>query len=132
MLVSVEHELPAYLIGTRQGVPPDVFQELWKRLAEKGWQNKGLLVTRTPSDAATDCITPDEVLTTDTGPTLEIVPTPAHSITILAPRLHELRKIAVTELTALGAGLLGSGIHPCVSSSEDDYDRLRTPRKAYD
>ncbi len=130
MLISLEQEMPA--VHVRHGIPvlPEVFVDLWKQLARQGWTADGdFAVSRKVPSAA---MKPMQMISTDTGPTIEIAPCPVESIYELERQTTALRSFIGRELAKRGVGLLGSGISPRLGNSEREYYRYRTPRTAYD
>ncbi len=133
MLISVEHEMPAVSLRNKDAVPPEVFDDLWGKLATEGWVREGdHAVSRKLLNPSPEARKPEQMLTTDTGPTIEIAPSPAETVQEIEHQLTALRGLVVTKLRSKGVGLLGSGIHPFLGSSLEEYSRYRTPRMAYD
>lgn len=133
MLISVEHELPAIRLGDTSGVLPEVFTGLWDDLLRSGWYREAeFAVARRVRNPHPDAQKPIQVITTDTGPTIELVPCPSESIREIERQLAVLRSVVIPRLHSLGIGLLGSGVHPFLGTTEAEYACYRTPRKAYD
>jgi gamma-glutamylcysteine synthetase len=134
MLLSVEHEMPAIAINNgKTAVIPKVFTDLWGDLSREGWIRDGeFSVSRMPSHPHPAASKPAQMLTTDTGPTIEISPSPARTIAEVEVQLTELRASMKQKLGMRNVGLLGSGMHPFLGTSESEYYRYRTPRAAYD
>ena len=133
MLMSVEHEIPAVPIDGTDGVLPEVFESLWSSLELEGWGRENrFVVSRAPPSFNINAKKPEQVLTTDTGPTVEIAPSPAESVGEIENQLLGLRRLILPKLLANGVALLGSGIHPFLGTSEEEYLCFRTPRGAYD
>lgn len=136
MLISVEHEMPVVRCdaGGAGSLPePSVFAALWDALASDGWSRAGAhAVTRVASISDPRACMPFQTITTDTGPTLEVAPSPAESIGEVEAQLRDLRRTAGRKLGSLGFSLLGSGVHPTMHPTPEEYYRLRTPRIAYD
>lgn len=130
MLISLEQEMPAIHLRDGSPVPPDVFIDLWKELAQQGWTaDGGFAISRAiPSPA----VKPMQMISTDTGPTIEIAPCPGESIDDVERQTTALRSFIGRELRKRGIGLLGSGISPRLGNTESEYYRFRTPRSAYD
>jgi len=121
-VVSVDDGRPAH---------PEVFLRLWDVLAEAGWRRKDFGVVR-DFPAAGPCIASQQLVTTDTGPLLEVAPAPASSVAGLAAQLRPLLEEAWDPLFALGFEPLGCGVHPTLRPLPDDYFRYRTRRQSYD
>jgi len=133
VLVSAELECPVVSLHDAQPAPPCVFQEAWDAIAGGAWARAQFGVTRERRSAPREpCIGTAQAITTDTGPVLEVVPSPSHSLSGLAGQLEQLLALAGGVLDGLGYGLLGSAIHPSVRPRPDDYRRYRTPRPSYD
>jgi len=132
MYISVECELPTIELNSTNPVKHSVFQRLWHELKAEGWNKNQFGVSRSISEKPKPCILPDQVITTDTGPTLEIIPSPSLSILEVDSQLADLRQLVVQKLARHGFGLLGSGIHPYLRSAQPDYYTCRTPRINYD
>lgn len=132
-LVSAELECPVVSLRDLAAPAPGVFVELWRELARDGWEpvDFGIVRERRGEPRAV-CISTAQAITTDTGPTLEIAPSPASSLAALAHQLDTLTAEAAAGLGRLGYALLGSGVHPAVRAVEEDYRAFRTPRPAYD
>jgi gamma-glutamylcysteine synthetase len=82
--------------------------------------------------AAGPCINSQQLVTTDTGPVLEVAPAPATTIESLAGQLHTLETLAWNPLFDLGFEPLGCGVHPTLRPLPDDYYRYRTRRPSYE
>lgn len=133
MLISVEHELPARPLDGTQGVLPEVFEGLWEELESEGWKREGQFgVSRMPSCPCPGAKKPEQAFTTDTGPTLELASSPAETISDIEQQTSELREIAKVKLASRKIVLMGSGIHPNLGISREEYFRYRTPRLPYD
>lgn len=133
MLVSVEHEMPVIAGDGAKSVPPEVFTELWSSLARSGWERDGsFAVTRAVPFAHSSAKKPAQTITTDTGPTIEMSPTPCERIRDIETQLQELRSVVKRELHPAGLSLLGIGVHPVLGTTDADYQHYRTPRSAYD
>lgn len=121
------------VVALEDGRPPspDVFLRLWQVLAGRGWHAKDFGVVR-DHPAAGRCIASQQMVTTDTGPLLEIAPAPAASIAALAAQLDALAPEAWDPLAELGFEPLGCGVHPTLRPIPNDYFRYRTRRPSYD
>lgn len=132
-LISVEHELPTTPRDILDGVRPSVFLGLWHDLARDGWSRSGeFAVTRPAPVIYAGARSSAQVITTDTGPTIEFAPSPAECVGEIDTQLRDLRKEVGCKLAERDIALLGSGIHPGVGTSEAEYYALRTPRGPYD
>jgi len=132
-LVSAELECPVVSLRDLSAPVPGVFAELWRELARDGWEPVDFgIVRERRSEPRALCISSAQAITTDTGPTLEIAPSPVASLAALSDQLDKLTVEAGAGLDRLGYALLGSGVHPAVRPVEGDYRALRTPRPAYD
>jgi len=133
MLISVEHEMPAVYLDSKAGVAPCVFIDLWKELSAEGWTPDGhFALSRKVPRAYPGAQKSSQMMSTDTGPTLEIAPSPGERIVEVEQQLCEIRTAAVKKLKAKGIGLLGSGVHPHLGNTLDEYYLYRTPRSVYD
>lgn len=130
-LVSTELEMPVVSFADGRPAPPDVFLRLWQVLSEAGWQAKEFGVVR-EYPVAGPCIASQQVVTTDTGPLLEIATAPAVSLGSLAEQLRALETEAWAALAELGYAPLGCGVHPTLRPIPEDYYRYRTGRSSYD
>jgi gamma-glutamylcysteine synthetase len=133
-LLSTELECPVVALGGAGRAPsPPLFAELFRGLVRDGWVPAEFGVSREPrSKPAGLCIGAAEAISTDTGPTLELSPSPARNLAELAARLDPLVADAAARLERLGYAPLGSGVHPAVRPSAEDYFALRTPRPSDD
>lgn len=133
MLMSIEHEMPAINLNIRKGVMQSVFVDLWKRLSTEGWllENPFSLVRKVsnPHPGAQKAC---QMISTDTGPTVEIAPSPRETIDEVNRQLSEIRTIVGSKLQVMDVGLLGSGIHPYLGNSLEEYYEHRTPRPVYE
>jgi len=130
-LVSTELEMPVVSLADGRPAPPDVFLRLWKVLSGSGWQAKEFGVVR-DVPLAGPCIASQQVVTTDTGPLLEIATAPAVSLGDLDAQLRSLETEAFAPLAGLGYAPLGCGVHPTLRPVPEDYYRYRTGRSSYD
>lgn len=130
-LVSVELEMPVVSVDDGRPAHPEVFLKLWEVLAESGWKPKDFGVVR-PRPAAGPCLASQQLVTTDTGPLLEVAPAPARSIAALSAQLGPLLAEAWDPLFDLGFEPLGCGVHPTLRPLPADYFRYRTRRPSYD
>lgn len=111
--------------------PPALFRSVWEALARKSWKPLDFGVAREYPHAVGG-INPAQSMTTDTGPTLELVTSPSASIAGVARQLRVLQGEARAVLEGFGHAMLGSGVHPGLHAVPGDYYRYRTPRAAYD
>jgi len=132
MLMSVECELPAVMMETGAPTPPEVFAHMWRALSGDGWHMDDFGVSRQTANAPAGCIKSEQVITTDTGPTVELAPCPGYTVREIELQITLLRNIVIAQLHQYGVGLLGSGVHPSLGTSVEEYYRFRTQRKAYD
>jgi len=133
MLISIEHEMPAIYLKSRMGIKPQIFIDLWKELSREGWTPDGQFgLSKEVSCAYSDAQKPYQMISTDTGPTVEIAPSPAKTIGEVDRQLKDIRAIVGTKLLQRGIGLLGSGIHPYLGNTIEEYYQYRTPRPVYD
>lgn len=132
MLISVECELPAVMADTGAPTRPEVFMEIWKTLSGCGWDLNPFAISRKVADPPTGCMNAEQVITTDTGPTIELAPCPRETVKDIEKQVDSLRDIIANQLATYGVRLLGSGIHPILKATEEDYYAFRTRRKAYD
>ena len=123
--------MPVVSIHDGRPAPPEVFLELWRSLVRDGWKAKDFAVVR-EHPAAGPCIASQQMLTTDTGPLLEVAPAPSTSLAGLAAQLRALETEAFEPLFALGFEPLGCGVHPTLRPLPDDYYRYRTRRQSYE
>lgn len=130
-LLSVELEMPVVSLDDGRPAHPEVFLRLWDVLVGAGWKAKDFGVTRA-HPAAGPCIASQQMVTTDTGPLLEVAPAPAPSIARLSGQLRPLLAEAWDPLADLGFEPLGCGVHPTLRPLPDDYFRYRTRRPSYD
>ena len=130
-LVSVEVEAPVVSVTDGRPAPPEIFLRLWEVLAAAGWHGKEFGVER---DHVVDgpCLAARQLVTTDTGPLLEIAPAPATTLAGLAAQFHALEAEAWEPLFELGYEPLGCGVHPTLRPLPDDYYRYRTRRQSYE
>ena len=121
------------VVTAADGAPPlpPVFAELWADLAERGWTAGDFGVARDhPSHGPS--ISTGHCMSTDTGPVLEIAPSPSGTLDAVAAQVATLQAEARSALDRFGCVILGSGVHPGLRPVPDDYYRYRTPRKTYD
>ncbi len=131
MLVAAELEMPVVAAGDLSPAPPEAFLALWDLLAAAGWRAKEDGVVRDVAPAG-PCIASRQVVTTDTGPLLEIATAPAPTLGQLAAQLRALEEEAFAPLLSLGFVPLGSGVHPTLAPTPEAYYRFRTRRPSYD
>lgn len=134
--LSVEHELPVTYFD---GLPalPRFFPLLWNMFQNEGWARTTFAVARSISDDVVggknrQYLPEPQIITTDTGPTIEIAPTPALTIQCVDAQVQEIRRSLMEKMQSEGLTLLASGVHPRMTWGERDYYKHRTPRKAYD
>ncbi len=123
--------MPVVSIDDGRPAHPEVFLDLWKVLARAGWNPKDFGVVR-EHPAAGPCIASQQLVTTDTGPLLEVAPAPATTVAGLARQLETLEAEAWNPLFDLGFEPLGCGVHPTLRPLPDDYYRYRTRRPSYE
>lgn len=131
MLVGTELEMPVVAVDDFSPAPPEVFLRLWALLSGAGWRAKDFGVVRDVPPPER-CIASQQVVTTDTGPLLEIATAPAPTFGLLAAQLRSLEEEAFGPLLSLGFVPLGCGVHPTVRPTPEDYARFRTRRPSYD
>jgi gamma-glutamylcysteine synthetase len=133
VLVSAELECPVVSGRDFRAPRPGVFDAVWDELAQGTWRRAPFGVTRERRIVPRICcIGTAQAITTDTGPTLEIVPSPSPSLAGVAGQVDSLAAEAAVVLERLGYALLGTGLHPAVRPVPDDYRAYRTPRPSYD
>jgi gamma-glutamylcysteine synthetase len=130
-LVSTEVEMPVVSVSDGRPAHPEVFLRLWQLLAADGWEGKEFGVVREVPPAG-PCLGSQQMVTTDTGPLLEIAPAPAARLSDLAAQLGAIEEEAFRGLLGLGFEPLGCGVHPTLRPVPDDYFRYRTRRQSYD
>lgn len=132
-LVSTELECPVVALADGSPAPPEVFAAAWRVLARDSWQATGFGVWRERRRMQRiNVISSGQVMATDTGPVLELAPSPSRSLAGTAAQLTSLRREAARVLDDLGYAMLGAGVHPTVRAQPQDYYRYRTPRPTYD
>jgi gamma-glutamylcysteine synthetase len=132
-LVSAELECPVLSLADHSAPAPPVFESAWDVLARGDWRRVDFGVTREGEAVpGAVCISTVQAITTDTGPTLEVVPSPSASIAGVAAQVGALAREASAVLGRLGYGMLGAGLHPAVRPVVADYRAFRTPRPSYD
>lgn len=132
MLISVECELPAVMAETAAPVPPQIFTRVWRTLSECGWDADNFGVSRKVVDPPADCMKAEQVITTDTGPTIELVPCPRQTVQEIETQITSLRSVIAEQLDVYGVKLFGGGVHPALGATREEYYAFRTQRKAYD
>jgi len=130
-LVSTELEVPVVSLRDGTPPPPEVFQSLWDSLAGLSWKRQAFGVAR-EYPLAVPCMNPLQSMVTDSGPTLELVTSPATSISRIALQLDDLQTEARAALEDLGYAMLGCAVHPRLRAVPEEYYRYRTPRASYD
>ena len=132
-LISAELECPVVSLRDHKAPAPAVFAKLFRALARDGWQDVDFgLVRERRGEPRSICISTAQTMTTDTGPTLEIAPSPSVSLAGLHDQVATLVSEAAAGLEGLGYGLLGGAVHPAIRPVREDYLAFRTPRAAYD
>ncbi len=133
MLISVEHEMPAIPLVGGGGVEPAVFIDLWRELSREGWSPDGkFAVSRKSAYSRPQAEKPFQMASTDSGPTIELAPSPVETVHEIDEQLRDLRTLVGIKLQSRGVGLLGNGINPYLGTTLDEYYQYRTPRNAYD
>ncbi len=133
VLVSTELECPVVSLRDGQPAPPELFASVWETLAADSWQRADFGVTRERRLVPRAlCINTAQAMATDTGPTIELVPSPARSLAGVERQLDGLVAEAGSVLDGLGYAMLGSGVHPTLRALPADYYRFRTARPSYD
>src|SRR5262245_10606503 len=97
------------------GAPPlpDVFDGIWKELCAKGWSPGSFSVTRDHASAGA-VISSNQAMSTDTGPVIELVTSPAATLGEIATQLASLQTEARAALDRAGCVMLGVGVHPAL------------------
>jgi gamma-glutamylcysteine synthetase len=132
-LISAELECPVVSLRDHQAPAPAVFGELFGSLANDGWQRVDFgLVRERRGELRSTCISTAQTMTTDTGPTLEIAPSPSVSLAGLHDQVAAITGEAAAGLERLGYALLGGAVHPAIRPVREEYLAYRTPRAAYD
>jgi gamma-glutamylcysteine synthetase len=132
-LVSAELECPVVSLRDHEPPAPAVFTELFRGLARDGWQGVDFgLVRERRGEPRSMCISTAQAMTTDTGPTLEIAPSPSVSLAGLHEQVATLAAEAAAGLEGLGYAMLGGAVHPSLRPVREEYLAYRTPRAAYD
>jgi gamma-glutamylcysteine synthetase len=131
MLVSAELEYPVVSLRDGQPAHPSLFTSVWEKLAENSWNPVEFGVTRECPQEAT-CINSAQSIVTDTGSTIELVPSPSESILGVARQLPALQDDVRSILDSVGYTMLGCGVHPNLRAVPADYYWFRTPRACYD
>lgn len=133
MLISVEHEIPAVALNGDAGVDPAVFTSLWEELTGEGWLPEGkYAISRQVTHPHPHAQRPSQMISTDTGPTVEMCSSPSETVGEIDNQLKELHLLVGKKLGTRQIGLLGSGINPHIGTSSEEYYLYRTPRTAYD
>ncbi len=132
-LVSAELECPVVSLRDHQPPAPAVFAELFRALSRDGWVGTDFgLVRERRGEPRSVCISTAQAMTTDTGPPLEIAPSPSVSLAGLQEQVQALAGEAAAGLDRLGYALLGAAVHPAIRPEREEYLKYRTPRPAYD
>jgi gamma-glutamylcysteine synthetase len=132
-LLSTELECPVVSLRDGRPAPPELFAAVWETLGADAWSRGDFGVERERRLVPrTLCISTAQAMTTDTGPTIELVPSPGRSLAAVAGQLDGLVAEASAVLDGLGYAMLGSGVHPTLRAVPADYYRYRTPRPSYD
>ncbi len=133
VLVSTELECPVVSLRDGQPPAPELFHAVWDALARSAWQRREFGVERERRLVPRAlCINTAQAMATDTGPTIELVPSPARSLAGVAQQLTSLTCEAGAVLDRLGYAMLASGVHPTLRAIPSDYYRYRTRRPSYD
>jgi gamma-glutamylcysteine synthetase len=133
VLVSTELECPVVSLRDGQPAPPELFATVWEELAKDSWRRGEFGVERERRMVPRAlCINTAQAMATDTGPTIELVPSPARSLAGVARQLESLEAEAGDVLGRLGYAMLGCGVHPTLRAVPEDYYRFRTRRPSYD
>lgn len=132
MLISAEFELPVVNPATGLPAQQSQFVQLWNDLSQSGWEKNGYGVKRMNVALDQDCVIPGQFITTDTGPTIEFSPTPSLTVGDIDSQAQQMREEIIGHLSTQGLALLGSGVHPFLGTTFDEYYQFRSPRKAYD
>ena len=114
--------MPVVSIHDGRPAPPEVFLELWKVLARDGWRAKDFAVVR-EHPAAGPCIASQQMLTTDTGPLLEVAPAPSTSLAGLAAQ----PAFAIYRNTVMKGCI--DALQPCEEEIADKSDRQKRKNK---
>jgi hypothetical protein len=130
-LISTEIELPVVTIGSGEAPLPGVFDALWGDLSQRGWIRGEFGVSRDHPSAGL-VISSSQGMSTDTGPVIELITSPASSVAAIAAQLSALQAEARSSLERRGGAMLAIGVHPSVRPTRANYYRYRTPRPAYD
>lgn len=136
--IGFEVEYPMVCSETLTGLPQDKVRQIWTNLGKDGWSVSsdpvsGLATGVFRQGAVADgCLNPNQSISTDTGPLLEIAPSPEVTLLALKQQFSRLRELALQQVKSVGGTLLGLGIHPYTGDTKEEYYRLRTPRSAYD
>jgi gamma-glutamylcysteine synthetase len=131
MLVSAELEHPVVSLRDGQPAHPSLFMSVWEKLAENSWNPVEFGVSRECAQEAS-CINPAQSIVTDTGSTIELVPSPSGSVSGIARQLPALQDDVRSVLESYGYAMLGCGVHPNLRAIPADYYWFRTPRACYD
>ena len=130
-LISTEVELPVVSIVDGSPPLPQVFGAVWADLARRGWTTGDFCITRDhPCEG--QAISSHQMMSTDTGPVIELVVSPSTTLAGIAAQLTSLQSDARDALGRVGCAMLGCGVHPGLRPEPADYYRYRTPRPAYD
>ncbi len=136
--IGLEVEYPMVCSDTLTGLPQDRIRRIWASLGKDGWSVSsdpvnGLATGAFRQNVAVDgCLNPNQSISTDTGPLLEIAPSPEVSLAALKQQFSKLKELALQQVKSVGGMLLGLGVHPYTGDTKEEYYRLRTPRSAYD
>jgi gamma-glutamylcysteine synthetase len=133
VLISTELECPVVSLRDGQPAPPELFSAVWEELGRAAWRRGEFGVERERRMVPRAlCINTAQAMATDTGPTIELVPSPARTLAGVARQLESLKAEAGSVLERRGYAMLGSGVHPTLRAVPDDYYRFRTRRPSYD
>jgi gamma-glutamylcysteine synthetase len=132
MLMSVEEEYPVVFRVNGNPVSQDFFPILWEKLVSLGWEKKGKFGVIKNRVNEFGAVCSEQSLSMDSGPTIELSPSPAMSVQCIEEQTISIRKEIISILQEEGFSILGLGVHPILGSTNDEYYRYRTPRDAYD
>ena len=100
-LISTEVELPVVSIVDGSPPLPQVFDALWADLARCGWTTGDFCITRDhPCEG--QAISSHQMMSTDTGPVIELVVSPSTTLAGIAAQLASLQSEARDALERVG------------------------------
>ena len=132
MYISIENEHPAHSLVNSDPIPPRTFLKVWDSFENEGWTRFSKFGVRLEKEGDERIHDRAWVMSTDPGPYVELVLTPAIKIQDIDSQIKEMRSLVLEKLRKLDIGLLGSGLVVGLGTSEEEYYRYRTPREAYD